>query len=96
LEINMRGLILVALAVAAMATVWPAQATAGMSGIPFYPWCALSPGGKSGEHRSCGYVSYAQCMESVRGQTGICFENIWGASRASVVESEDRRPRKRR
>jgi Protein of unknown function (DUF3551) len=91
----MRALMVAALAVTAT-TASIAQAQTDMSRIPFYPWCAVEGDiFNGGESRSCGFISYAQCMESVRGQTGMCFENVWGASRPSVVPSEETRPRRR-
>ena len=92
LESDMRALMVAALAAAA-ATTSTAQAQTDMSRIPFYPWCAIDEtfGGQS---RNCGFVSYAQCMEYVRGQTGICFENVWGASGPDVLAPE-KRPRRR-
>ena len=39
-----------------------------------YPWCAhYSRGDDSGQ--SCGFISFEQCMESVRGIGGFCMQN---------------------
>ena len=90
----MRAFMVAAMAATA-ATTSMAQAQTDMTRIPFYPWCAVEGETFSGESRNCGFVSYAQCVESVRGQTGICFENVWGANRPSVMPPEEKRPRKR-
>jgi hypothetical protein len=78
--------VLAALAILALAAPM-AEAQTRTDQIPFYPWCALSSGKKT-EHRSCGFVSYAQCMDYVRGQTGMCFENVWDGSRASATPQD--------
>jgi hypothetical protein len=41
-----------------------------------YPWCA-SYGGRGGGVRNCGFVSFAQCMETVRGMGGFCEPNLF-------------------
>jgi hypothetical protein len=93
----MRTLMIAALIAAAVMTASTAQAQTGMSRIPYYPWCAVTGEHfEGGEGRSCGFVSYEQCMDSVRGQTGMCFENIWGASRPSAAPAEKKQPRKRK
>jgi Protein of unknown function (DUF3551) len=38
-----------------------------------YPWCANFADGFGGTN--CGFVSYEQCMETVRGSGGFCDEN---------------------
>jgi hypothetical protein len=39
-----------------------------------YPWCAQY--GRSGDGgRNCGFVSFAQCMDTVRGIGGFCERN---------------------
>jgi hypothetical protein len=44
-----------------------------------YPWCAQYSGGANGGGRSCGFVSYAQCMETIRGMGGFCEPNLFYA-----------------
>ncbi len=39
-----------------------------------YPWCAQYGGGMGGII-SCGFVSYDQCMGTVRGMGGFCILN---------------------
>ena len=41
-----------------------------------YPWCAQY-GGEGGGGRNCGFVSYEQCMETVRGMGGFCERNLF-------------------
>ena len=89
----MRRFMLAALAAAAV-TASPARAQIDSNPIPFYPWCGLT-WDSNGEHRSCGFVSYDQCMNYARDLRGMCFENVWGASRASVGPPEERSRRKR-
>ncbi|MFZ0421563.1 MAG: DUF3551 domain-containing protein [Xanthobacteraceae bacterium] len=53
---------------------------AGLSGMPMraeaqnYPWCAQY-GGKMGGAMNCGFVSFDQCMQTVRGMGGFCMAN---------------------
>jgi hypothetical protein len=48
-------------------------ASADIASAQNYPWCAqyTSRGGA----RNCGFVSYAQCMATVRGIGGYCERN---------------------
>jgi len=39
-----------------------------------YPWCAQYAGGGGGV-RNCGFTSFEQCMETVRGMGGFCEQN---------------------
>jgi Protein of unknown function (DUF3551) len=39
-----------------------------------YPWCALYSKG-DGADLSCGFISFEQCMASVRGIGGFCIQN---------------------
>jgi hypothetical protein len=52
-----------AIAIAAMAAL--ARPAAAIE----YPWCAQYSGDDGGG-RNCGFVSYEQCMETVRGMGG--------------------------
>jgi Protein of unknown function (DUF3551) len=38
-----------------------------------YPWCSNFADGFGGTN--CGFVSYEQCMETVRGSGGFCNKN---------------------
>ena len=55
-----------------------------------YPWCAQYTG-RGGGGRNCGFVSYAQCMETVRGMGGFCEPN---AFYSGTAERHVKRPRK--
>src|SRR5580658_6607262 len=39
-----------------------------------YPWCAQYSGDFGGT-MNCGFVSFNQCMDTVRGMGGFCIEN---------------------
>ncbi len=41
-----------------------------------YPWCALYSGGKGGG-MNCGFTTFEQCLETVRGIGGFCQRNDW-------------------
>jgi hypothetical protein len=53
---------------------------AGLSGMTLpaaaqnYPWCAQY-GGRMGGAMNCGFVSFDQCMLTVRGMGGFCMAN---------------------
>lgn len=53
---------------------------AGLSGMTLraeaqnYPWCAQY-GGRMGGSMNCGFVSFDQCMLTVRGMGGFCMAN---------------------
>ena len=61
----MRPVLMCAIAAALPVTAAARHAQTDMSRIPWYPWCAISYGANT-EHRSCGFVSYEQCMNAVR------------------------------
>jgi hypothetical protein len=62
-------LLLLALVVAAAAAVFGTAAQAQN-----YPWCAQYSGSMGGA-MNCGFVSFAQCMDTVRGMGGFCIVN---------------------
>jgi hypothetical protein len=35
------------------------------------PWCAYFTGGPT----NCGFTTFAQCLEAIRGKTGLCQQN---------------------
>ena len=39
-----------------------------------YPWCAQYAGAGGGA-MNCGFVSYAQCMQTLQGMGGFCVQN---------------------
>jgi hypothetical protein len=57
-----------------------------------YPWCA-SYGGRGGGARNCGFVTHAQCMETIHGMGGFCEPNLFYSGPA---ERPVKRARKRR
>lgn len=59
-------LFILALTVVAAGIGGPAQAQN-------YPWCAFYDTGDAA--LNCGFVSYAQCMATVRGIGGFCMVN---------------------
>ena len=75
----------------------PAEAQLGVNAdpnFPYYPWCSVGPASQDREYRNCGFTSYAQCRESVRGQTGLCVENTW-QTRPAAPPASARPSRKR-
>jgi hypothetical protein len=60
----------VAVAIAAMVAL--ARPAAAIE----YPWCAQY-GGRDGGGRNCGFVSFEQCMETIRGMGGVCERNLF-------------------
>jgi len=89
-----RLVIALILGVSAFGTQAPAQPDLSLA--PWYPWCALDGDNRSGgQRRSCGFVSYEQCMNAVRGGSDMCFENIWGPRPAQAYRFDEARPRKR-
>ena len=60
----------VAVAIAAMGAL--ARPAAAIE----YPWCAQYSG-HGGGGRNCGFVSFEQCMETIRGMGGFCERNLF-------------------
>jgi hypothetical protein len=63
------AVIVSAVAVAALATVTTPVAAQGFGQ---YPWC--SQYGTAGAE-SCSYNTYAQCMDTISGIGGYCYQN---------------------
>ena len=40
-----------------------------------YPWCAYYSGGDDGGGTNCGFTTFQQCMDTVRGIGGFCDRN---------------------
>jgi hypothetical protein len=40
-----------------------------------YPWCSNQSTGRSGSARSCYFTSYQQCMTTISGIGGYCYQN---------------------
>ncbi len=62
-------LLVLAILLAAVAFAPRAQAQSN------YPWCAYYGSGFSGTN--CGFTSFEQCLENVRGIGGFCQKNDW-------------------
>ena len=60
---------------ASLATAWIALATfaAPARAQTNYPWCSNFADGFGGTN--CGFVSFEQCMNTVRGSGGFCNQN---------------------
>jgi Protein of unknown function (DUF3551) len=54
-----------------------------------YPWCAQYAGAGGGA-TNCGFVSYAQCMQTLQGMGGFCVQNTQYITPAA---NSGRRPR---
>ena len=66
----MRHLCIVVSFVAAFVAMTVAPAMADKA-----PWCAFLGSGRDGGGTECLYYSYAQCMATVSGFGGFCFQN---------------------
>ncbi len=65
-------------AAAALMTLTPTPASAGR-------FCATNADGQG--MRSCGYMTYAQCAQTIRGASGQCVSNFgYGGHRYSGYE----------
>jgi len=42
-----------------------------------YKWCATFGSGRGGSARNCGFVTWEQCMQTVRGMGGFCEVNLF-------------------
>ncbi|MGE5534311.1 MAG: DUF3551 domain-containing protein [Acidobacteriota bacterium] len=40
-----------------------------------YPWCALESTQGGGGATNCGFVTYQQCMATISGIGGYCYQN---------------------
>lgn len=67
----------VTLAIIAAASIAGLAALAEPAAAIEYPWCAQYNGADSGGARNCGFVSYEQCMWTIRGAGGSCEENLF-------------------
>jgi hypothetical protein len=41
----------------------------------YYPWCAVYSGSDTGGGRNCYFSTHEQCIETIRGNGGICERN---------------------
>ena len=54
-----------------------------------YPWCSKQSAGIEGDTTSCYFTSYQQCMTTISGIGGLCFESPY-------YHASTARPAKRR
>ncbi|HEX5211060.1 MAG TPA: DUF3551 domain-containing protein [Pseudolabrys sp.] len=66
------GSILFALAVVASTNAFAPAAQAEP-----YRWCAQYGSGRGGGARNCGFVTWEQCMQTIRGMGGFCEHNLF-------------------
>jgi len=60
---------------------------------PIYPWCA-SYNTETGNHGTCGFYTYEQCMSYVSGLQGTCSRNpSYPSMHPDVVRSPRRHVR---
>ena len=59
-----------------------------------YPWCAQY-GMWGGGGRNCGFVSYGQCMATVRGIGGYCERNSFYAGPEGYYGRRHKKPVRR-
>jgi hypothetical protein len=90
MEVIMKAALLVplfvlAILLAAVALAPRAQAQSN------YPWCAYYGSGFSGTN--CGFTSFEQCLENVRGIGGFCQKNDWYRPSAAAQPSGTRKRR---
>jgi len=87
----MRGLVTVALAIAAVAIGLTAAAPAvAQNAAKEYPWCAAYADDHGG--RNCGFTSYEQCMAALFGNGGICERNAFYRGDPRPAPPPPRRP----
>jgi hypothetical protein len=67
-------LITAALALASVVTIAPSVVDAA----PYWPWCSRYYHPRGGSI-SCAFVSWEQCMDTVRGVGGYCYRNPYPA-----------------
>ncbi len=91
-EVDMRTLIISALAAAAVGGAFLAAAPAQAQE---YPWCAQSGGRHGGGGRNCGFATYEQCMAARSGMGGFCERNLFYRGPAGAY-AEQRRIRRHR
>jgi len=82
---------LVVISVALIGTAQSASAQSPYS----YPWCSRQSTGRSGSATSCYFTSYQQCMTTISGIGGWCYQNPAYHASAAVPLVKSRRPRHR-
>lgn len=53
-------------------------------------WCAVY-GGKAGGGRNCGFYTFQQCLETIRGMGGFCERNQFYTGSADAPARRQRR-----
>jgi Protein of unknown function (DUF3551) len=87
-EASMRAMALSMLVLATALTVAPRPSEARYN----YPWCAQYF--DAGSVFSCAFVTYEQCLASVRGVGGLCMQNPAGRFHPRRVEAGRGKPRR--
>ena len=59
-----------------------------------YPWCAVMTGRGGGGGTNCGFVTRGQCMATISGIGGVCFENPAYVSRADSAPPRHHRKKR--
>ena len=66
---------LVLIAFASMVLVLMTDGRSSSAQTPFnYPWC-LNAGGNQSNFDSCAFNTFDQCMQTGRGDGGLCYRN---------------------
>jgi Protein of unknown function (DUF3551) len=60
-----------------------------------YPWCSRQVTGREGSATSCYFTSYQQCMTTILGIGGWCYQNPGYRASAAVPAVRSRRLRHR-
>ena len=61
-----------------------------------YPWCAVYGGGDKGGATNCGFTTFQQCMDTLRGMGGFCNQNTQFVPPAGPHPARDYRRHHRR
>jgi hypothetical protein len=81
------------LALAFTVIVAPTLLSSSDAGAVEYPWCARYGGAMRGAS-NCGFVSFEQCMDTVRGIGGFCEVNpFYPGPRKPAARKRKRTPR---
>jgi hypothetical protein len=70
-----------------------ASASAAAQSPYSYPWCAKQTG-KDFDTTSCYFTGYQQCMATISGGGGWCYQNPAYRASAAVPPVKSRRPRR--
>jgi hypothetical protein len=81
---------LVVVSAALMGTTGLASAQSAYS----YPWCSQLPSAQS-DATTCYFTSYQQCMTTISGIGGYCYQSPYYHQSAVTRPAKSRRPRHR-